>query len=120
MNIVNSNDSIERYLSRAMDQEEEQMFLAEVQENQELARELELRRRTNKILSDMSIVDLRGKLESIEMRRRSVNPARRAAARAAKYAAAVAGAAIIASSVYFPNMNVAPENLYERDRKSVV
>jgi tetratricopeptide (TPR) repeat protein len=113
-NIINMNDSIERYLSGMMNKEEELWFLAEMHDNPQLSREIELRRRTNKILSDMSIIELRNKLETIEMNRRAVNPARKAAMKAVKYAAVVAGAAIITSTVYFPQMNVSPEKLYDR------
>jgi len=112
--MINMNDSIERYLSGVMNKEEEKWLLAEVQGNQQLAQEMELRRRTNKVLADMSIINLRGKLEAIEMRKRAANPARKAAIRASRYAAAVVGAVIIASSVYLPNKNISPEKLYER------
>jgi tetratricopeptide (TPR) repeat protein len=113
-NINNMNDSIERYLSGVMNKEEELWLMAEMQDNPQLTREIELRRRTNKILSDMSIIELRNKLEIIEMNRRDVNPARRVAMNAAKYAAVVAGAVIISSTLFFPQMNTTPERLYDR------
>jgi len=112
MSIINMNDAIERYLSGMMTKEEELWLNAEVKGNPELGSELELRRRTNKILLDMSVIELRGKLEAIEMRRRVANPVHRTAVRAAKAAAVVAGAAIISSSIYFPNRNISPEKLY--------
>lgn len=112
--MINMNDSIERYLSGVMNKEEEKWLLAEMQGNKKLTQEMELRRRTNKVLADMSIIDLRGKLEALEMRKRVANPARKAAIRASRYAAALVSAVIIASSVYLPNKNVSPEKLYER------
>lgn len=114
MNMINMNDSIERYLSGAMNKDEEKWFLAEMQGNRELTSEVELRKKTNRILSDMSIIELRGKLEAIELNRRSANPAHRAVVRATRYAAAVAGVAVIASTIYFPSVNISPEKLYDR------
>jgi tetratricopeptide (TPR) repeat protein len=112
MSIINMNDAIERYLSGMMTKEEELWLNAEIKGNPELGRELELRRRTNKILSDMSVIELRSKLEAIELKKRAANPVHRTAVRAARVAAAVAGAAIISSAIYFPNRNVSPEKLY--------
>lgn len=114
MNIININDSIERYLSGMMSKEEEIWLLGEMQDNPQLTREVELRRRTNKVLSDMTIIELRSKLETIEMTRRAVNPARKVAMKAAKYAAVIAGAVIISSTIYFPKANVSTEKLYDR------
>jgi len=112
------NDAIERYLSGMMDKNEELWLKAELNGNSELTREFELRQRTNKILSDMSVIELRGKLEAIEMKRRIVTPVHRTTIRAARIAAAVAGAVIISSAVYFPNRNISPERLYNQHFKS--
>ncbi len=108
------NDAIERYLNGMMTKEEELWLNAEVNGNPELGRELELRRRTNKILLDMSVIELRGKLETLEMKRRATNPVHRTAVRAARVAAVVAGAAIISSTIYFPNRNISPGRLYNQ------
>jgi tetratricopeptide (TPR) repeat protein len=117
MSIINMNDAIERYLSGMMTKEEELWLKAEINGNPELGRELELRRRTNKILSDMSVIELRSKLEAIEMKKRAANPVHRTVVRAARVAAAVAGAAIISSAIYFPNRNISPEKLYSQHFK---
>lgn len=108
------NDAIERYLSGIMDKDEEVWLMSEIDGNPELGKELELRRKTNKVLSDMSVIELRSKLETIEMSRRAINPVRRATIKAAKVAAVIAGVAVISSSIYFPARSVSPTRLYDK------
>ena len=112
------NDAIERYLSGMMSQDEEKWLKAEIKGNRELEWELELRRRTNIVLSDMSVIELRNKLEAIEMKRRAANPVHRTTVRVARVAATIAGAAIISSAIYFPNREVSTSKLFSQHFRS--
>lgn len=118
MNTINVNNTIENYLSGAASKAEEAWLLGEMKENPELVREVDLRRRTNDLLKERSILELRNRLEIIEMNRRSSKPVRRAALKIAKYAAAVAFIALISASLYFPLHNVPADRLYQQYYKS--
>ena len=114
MKTININDTIENYLSGSAGKAEERWLLGEMNDNPALAREVELRRRTNQILADRSILELRGKLNAVEMKRRSSGTVRRAALKVSKYAAAIAIMAIISAGLYFPLRHNSSNQLYEK------
>ena len=70
MKTINVNNTIENFLSGSTGKAEE-TWLKRSGRIPDLAREVALRRRTDEILADRSIIDLRTKLGIIEMKKRS-------------------------------------------------
>jgi len=114
MKTININDTIENYLNGSAGKAEETWLLGEMHDNKDLAREVELRRRTNQILADKSTIQLRGKLNAIEMKRRSAGSVRRAALKVSKYAAAFVAMALISAALYFPLRQNSDNKLYDK------
>ncbi len=114
MNTINVNNTIENYLSGSANRAEEAWILGELKDNPELAREVELRRKTNQILADRNILELRSRLEVIEMKKRSGGALRKNALKASKYAAVLAFLALLSSALFFSLRNVSTEKLYDK------
>ncbi|HUW92968.1 MAG TPA: tetratricopeptide repeat protein [Bacteroidales bacterium] len=114
MKTININDTIENYLNGSAGKAEETWLLGEMHDNKDLAREVELRYRTNQILADRSVLQLRGKLTAIEMKRRSSGTVRRTAIKVSKYAAAIAVIALISAALYFPLRHSSNNQLYQK------
>jgi tetratricopeptide (TPR) repeat protein len=114
MKTINVNNTIENYLSGSAGKAEETWLKGEMQRDPDLAREVTLRQRTDEILADRSIIDLRTKLGVIEMKKRSGGTFRRATARAASYAAAVLLMAIISSALYIALRPASDDVLFDR------
>lgn len=101
MKTINVNNTIENFLSGNACNAEKRWLSREMKKDPDLAREVTLRRRTDEILADREILDLRAKLNAVEMKRRSAGGFRKAAARTSRYAAAIVVAAAITSALYF-------------------
>ena len=114
MNTINVNHTIENYLSGSAGKAEEAWLQGEINRDPGLAREVALRRRTNEILEDRSILDLRAKLSAIEMKKRSGGTLRNTMVRSAKYAAAVALLAVITAALYLALRAGTPDQLYNK------
>lgn len=114
MKTININDTIENYLNGSAGKAEETWLLGEMHDNPDLAREVELRRRTNQIMADRSIIQLRDKLNAIEIKRRSTGTLRRTAVKVSKYAAAIAVIALISAALYFPLRQSSSTQLYNK------
>jgi tetratricopeptide (TPR) repeat protein len=90
---------IERYISGEMNEKELLWFKKELEGNEKLRQEVELRRKTNTILQRQDILQLRGKLQEIEF-----NRARRAKVKVLgkatmKYAAIIAVLIVAAGGI---------------------
>lgn len=114
MKTININDTIENYLNGSAGKAEETWLLGEMHDNPDLAREVELRRRTNQIMADRSIIQLRDKLNAIEIKRRSTGTLRRTAVKVSKYAATIAVIALISAALYFPLRQSSSTQLYNK------
>jgi tetratricopeptide (TPR) repeat protein len=113
MKPTNVNNAIENYLSGLADQAEKKWLMEEMRRDPELAREVRLRQRTDEILEDREILDLRNKLNVIEMNKRSAGTIRRTALKTARYAAAVAIIAVVSTALYFiVSPESSPDKLY--------
>lgn len=98
---MNVQNTIESFLSGTASVSEKAWLTKEMKHDPALAREFNLRRRTDEILTGRDIIGLRSKLGTIEMKKRSAGGIQRTAAKAAKYAAAIAIVALISSVLYF-------------------
>lgn len=114
MKTININNTIENYLSGITGKAEEAWLKEEIQKDPALAREVNLRRRTDEMLADRNIIDLRTKLGAIEMKKRYGGTVRRTAIRAASYAAAVLMALLISSALYFAFRPGSNETLFNK------
>ena len=74
MKTIDFSYFIERYNAGEMDEAEKEWFRKELEGNEKLRREVELRNRTDMILKDRDIMNLRNKLNAIEKRRQEPVP----------------------------------------------
>ena len=107
------NEVIENWLGGHADRSAQDWLIDEMKKDAALAREVTLRKKTDEILSDREVINLRHKLTAIEMRRRNAGTVRRTVIRSAKYAAAVALIAILSTALYLMlKPSYSPEGLY--------
>ncbi|MCU0459403.1 MAG: hypothetical protein MUE37_09995 [Bacteroidales bacterium] len=107
------NNAIENWLGGRADRPAEEWLMKEMKRNAELEREVTLRKRTDEILADRDVIDLRLKLKAMEMKKRAAGNVRRTMIRSARYAAAVVLVAIISGSLYFAlRPGSSPDELY--------
>lgn len=106
---------IERYISFEMTESEKQWFIREIEGNEELRREVDLRKRSEEILKKQAIISLRTKLADIENQRVA---RKRAAALSkisvVKYAAVFAGVALITSLILFTGRTLTSEEIVNK------
>lgn len=71
MKTIDFSYFIERYLAGEMSEAEKLWFLKELDGNENLRKEVELRKNTDAVLRNQDVINLRGKLHSIEMKRQA-------------------------------------------------
>lgn len=101
MKTINVNNTIENFLGGTAGRAEAEWLKEEMRNNPSLTREVNLRRKTDEILANREILDLRAKLGVIEMKKRSSGAMRKTVMKTARYAAAIALLAVISSALYF-------------------
>ncbi|HKK42387.1 MAG TPA: tetratricopeptide repeat protein [Bacteroidales bacterium] len=94
MKTIDFSYYIERYIANEMSDAEKLWFEKELEGNEKLNKEVELRKKADEILKDKDILSLRNKLSAIEKQRSEAPLKARSAKGYVKYAA-VAGVAII-------------------------
>jgi tetratricopeptide (TPR) repeat protein len=103
---------IERYISCEMSESEKLWFIKEMQGNDELRREVDLRKKSDEIIKKQSIISLRTKLTELEnnrLQRKKAAVIRRMVL--LKYAAVFAGAALITSLILFTGNTLTSEEI---------
>lgn len=123
MKTIDFSYFIERYLAGEMDEAEKKWFHKEIEDNENLRREVELRKRTDLILKEQDVMDLRMKLKSIEKSRMEASalekpPAPKSRHLNMKYAAVVASFVIIGSFALFHNGKLTNDAIIEQYYKS--
>lgn len=106
---------IERYNSFEMTEAEKLWFLKEMEDNENLKREVELRKQTDEILKKSDVISLRLKLSQLEKNRQErlkTSTLRRSSV--LKFAAVFAGAAVIASLLLFSSRTLTSEEIIDR------
>lgn len=107
------NKAIENWLGGQSDRSAEEWLIKEMNNNPELAQEVNLRRMTDEILSDGKTTDLRQKLSIIEMKKRSAYKMRRTILKSIRYAAIIAGVILVTSAAYLIlRPGSSPDTLY--------
>lgn len=98
MKTIDFSYFIERYNAGEMDEAEKQWFRNELRDNEKLRKEVELRSKTDLVIKNQDLMNLRNKLSSIEKQRKVPTPVRKSTrAVNIKYAAAIAGFILIGS-----------------------
>jgi len=114
MKTIDLNYFLERYLSEEMDQAEKNWFEKELDGNDELKKELALRRRTESVLREVDILDLRAKLNAVEKERSEESSWTAARRRMLRYAAVAALFILAGTSIWLPNHKMSNDELFRK------
>ena len=116
MKTIDFSYFIERYNAAEMSDSEKQWFEKELEGNEKLKNEVNLRKRTDEILKNQNVISLRNKLSAIENQRKGVNhPARSTKKiRYIRYAAVFAGLILIGSLALFTGKSLNSETIMKR------
>lgn len=113
MKTKNVNNAIEDWLGGRTDRAGSEWLAGEMRKDPELAREVNLRRKTDEIIADRQVMELRSRLSVIGRKKRAAIPLRGILVRSARYAAAVALLAIISTAIHLElKPDASPEELY--------
>jgi tetratricopeptide (TPR) repeat protein len=113
MKTVDFSYFIERYNAGEMSESEKQWFLKELEGNEKLRNEVNLRKRTDEILKNQNVMSLRNKLSEIENRRKEVRKPVNDSKKTVfiRYAAVFAGLILIGSIAMFSGKNLNSEKI---------
>lgn len=110
---------IERYNSLEMSESERLWFLKEIEGNEQLKKEVDLRRQTDDILKKQAIMSLRHKLSVIDRNRLERKKSRTLSRMMfLRYAALVAGVVIVTSLILFTGQTLTSEEIVSQFYKS--
>jgi tetratricopeptide (TPR) repeat protein len=119
MKTIDFSYFIERFNAGEMDESEKQWFITELDNNENLRKEVELRNKTDAILKNKDLMNLRNKLNEIERRRAVAEPEKRPKrAFNVKYAAVIAGFVIIAGISIISNRKMSSDEITDRYYKT--
>lgn len=107
---------IERFNAGEMSDVEKQWFLKELEGNEKLRNEVNLRKRTDEILKNQDVMSLRNKLSQIEKQRHKVKSPVKDSRKTVyiKYAAVVTGLILIGSLAIFRGKNLSREEIVKQ------
>jgi hypothetical protein len=113
MKTVDFSYFVERYNAGEMSESEKQWFLKELEGNEKLRNEVNLRKRTDEILKNQNVMSLRKKLSEIENRRKDVKKPVNDSKKIVfiRYAAIFAGLILIGSIAMFSGKNLNSEKI---------
>ena len=119
MKTIDFSYFIERYNAGEMSEAEKQWFRKELNGNEKLRDEVNLRKRTDEVLKDQDIISLRNKLSKIEKRRETnVQVGKSKKPASLKYAAVIAGVVLIGSIALFSRKNLSSDEIMSRYYKA--
>lgn len=115
METIDFNYFIERYNAGEMSETEKKWFLKEIEGNEKLRNEVELRKKTDEILRNQNVMTLKSKLSVIENKRKAtVNTRKISKSRPyISYAAVAGGVLIIGSLIFLPGRNLSTEKIMQ-------
>ena len=115
MKTIDFSYFIERYNAGEMDEAEKEWFGKELQKNEKLRKEVELRSRTDDVLKNHDMMNLRNKLNAIEKQRREPVPMKKPGrALNTRYAAAIAGLVIIGSIILLSSRKMSNDEILSK------
>jgi tetratricopeptide (TPR) repeat protein len=121
MKTIDFSHFIERYIAGEMGEEERQWFEKELNGNENLRREVDLRKKTDLVLKSQDLISLRNKLSDLEKRRKEQEvTARSKSNRPAyiRYAALITALILIGSVVLFKGKHISGEEALSRYYKT--
>lgn len=114
MKTIDYSFFIERYNTGEMNDAEKSWFLKELNGSKKLQEEVALRKKTDDILRNKNVLQLRGKLVEIEKKRASTLPGKNRRNQSFKYAAAIAGFILLGSIALIKGKNLRSDEIYNR------
>jgi TolA-binding protein len=114
MKTIDYSFFIERYNAGEMNDAEKSWFIKELNGSRELQEEVALRKKTDDILRNKNVLQLRGKLVEIEKKRASNLPCKKRRNHLFKYAAAIAGFILLGSIALINVKNFGSDEIYNR------
>lgn len=118
MKTMDFSHYIERFIAREMSETEKQWFEKEIDGNEALRNEVNLRKRTDEILKNQDVISLRNKLTAIEKNRSKVSVDKFKIPVYIRYAAVIAALALIGSLTFFPGKSLSSEEIMNRYYKA--
>jgi tetratricopeptide (TPR) repeat protein len=116
MKTIDFSYFIERYNAGEMSDTEKQWFLKELEGNEKLRTEVELRKRTDEILKNQDVMSLRNKLSQIEKTRKEVAEPVSGSGKKVfiRYAAVIAALVLLGTITMFPRKNLSNEGIINK------
>lgn len=116
MKTIDFSHFIERYIAGEMGEEERKWFEREVNGNENLRAEIELRRKTDLLLKDQGSISLRNKLSEIEKRRKTTVTSTGKARGTVyiRYAAILTAVLVVGSILLYKGKNSGSDELLSR------
>jgi len=120
MKTIDFSYFIERFNAGEMNESEKMWFLKELENNEKLRNEVEMRKKADMVLRDQKVINLRNKLTEIERIRAAEKPVKNQARRISlRYAAVVAGFILVGSmALYFNGRSLTIDEILDRFYKS--
>jgi len=120
MKTIDFSHFIEKYIAGEMGDEEKNWFEKELEGNDNLRREVDLRNKTEKILKNSDVISLRNKLSAIQSQRREKEelPVKKTSPVYIRYAAVITVFVIIGSAVLFTGKQVTSDEVINKYYKS--
>lgn len=116
MKAIDYSYFVEKYISGEMTPKEKLWFEKELEGNDTLQREIELRRKTDQFLSRHDVINLRNKLVDIEKARKEREAIKISQRKVLLRSAAVAACFIFIGSLYFAlNKTSSPESIFNKN-----
>jgi tetratricopeptide (TPR) repeat protein len=115
MKTIDLSYFIERYNAGEMNEAEKIWFVKEMEGNEKLRREVILRRKTDDVLKNNNIIQLRNKLADIEKQRTAATPAKKTGRSGfLRYAAVIAVLILIGSTMVLTNHKFSTDELLDK------
>lgn len=114
MKTIDYSFFIERYNTGEMNDAEKSWFLKELNGSKKLQEEVALRKKTDDILRNQNVLQLRGKLAEIEKKRAAAIPGKNRRNQTLKYAAVIAGFILLGSIALIKGKNLRGDEIYNR------
>ncbi|OFY62297.1 MAG: hypothetical protein A2V64_05470 [Bacteroidetes bacterium RBG_13_43_22] len=120
MKTIDFSYFIERYNAGEMNEAERAWFLKELDNNEKLRKEVELRKKTDMVLKNHNVIQLRNKLSEIERKRAAEKPVKNPVKRMSlRYAAVITGFILVGSiTLYFNGRSLTNDEILDRFYKS--
>ena len=115
MKTIDFSYFIERYNAGEMNEAEKQWFLKELEDNEKLRQEVEVRKRTDMVIKNQKVLELRNKLSEIEKLRSARVPVKnRRRNLPMKYAAVITGLILAGSLFLYKGRNLSNQEILDR------